>query len=87
MHYSLSCVLICQQDSFQEYYTQAGRFPGPIVTPPRRLWPLINWLFWACLLLYPLGLFLAQLIISGSLLTVVASVALCSAGGFYDVAS
>lgn len=74
---------MCQQDSFQEHYTQTGRFPGPIVTPPRRPWALINWLFWACLLLYPLGLFLAQLLSSGSMLTIAASVVLCSAGGFF----
>lgn len=74
---------MCQQDSFQEHYTQTGRYPGPIVTPPRRPWALINWLFWACLLLYPLGLLFAQLISSGSLLTVLASVALCFAGWFH----
>lgn len=73
---------MCQQDSFQEHYTQTGRYPGPIVTPPRRPWSLINWLFWVCLLLYPLGLLLAQLISSGSILTVLASVAFCSAGWF-----
>ncbi|TWW78752.1 1-acyl-sn-glycerol-3-phosphate acyltransferase delta [Takifugu flavidus] len=71
-----------EKDSFQEHYTQTGRFPGPIATPPRRPWPLINWLFWACLLLYLLGLFLAQLISSGSTLTIVASVVLCSAASF-----
>lgn len=70
------------QDSFQEHYTETGRYPGPIVSPPRRPWSLINWLFWSCLLLYPLGLLLAQLISSGSMLTILASVALCSAGWF-----
>ncbi|XP_026166057.1 1-acyl-sn-glycerol-3-phosphate acyltransferase delta [Mastacembelus armatus] len=68
-----------EKDSFQEHYTQTGRFPGPIVDPPRRPWPLINWLFWSCLLLYPLGLLLAQLISSGSMLTIFVSVAVCSA--------
>lgn len=74
---------MCQQDSFQEHYTQTGRYPGPTVTTPRRPWALINWLFWACLLLYPLGLLFAQLISSGSLLTILASVALCFAGWFH----
>ncbi|XP_071754120.1 1-acyl-sn-glycerol-3-phosphate acyltransferase delta [Centroberyx gerrardi] len=68
-----------EKDSFQEHYTQTGRFPGPVVNPPRRPWTLINWLFWSCLLLYPLGLLLAQLLSSGSVLTVLVSVALCSA--------
>lgn len=76
-------VWMCQQDSFQEHYTQTGRYPGPTVSPPRRPWSLINWLFWACLLLYPLGLLVAQLISSGSILTILASVALCSAGWFH----
>lgn len=62
---------------------QAGRYPGPITSPARRPWSLINWLFWSCLLLYPLGLLLAQLVRSGSVLTVVSSVVLCTAGWFY----
>ncbi|CAG09457.1 unnamed protein product, partial [Tetraodon nigroviridis] len=74
-----------EKDSFQEHYTQTGRFPGPILTPPRRPWALMNWLFWTCLLLYPLGLFLALLISSGSTLTILASVALCVAGGFHGL--
>ncbi|KAF3708337.1 1-acyl-sn-glycerol-3-phosphate acyltransferase delta [Channa argus] len=68
-----------EKDSFQEQYIQTGRFPGSIVNPPRRPWSLLNWLFWSCLLLYPLGLLLAQLISSGSILTIFTSVALCCA--------
>ncbi|XP_059215396.1 1-acyl-sn-glycerol-3-phosphate acyltransferase delta [Centropristis striata] len=68
-----------EKDSFQEHYTQTGRFPGPTVSTPNKPWALINWLFWACLLVYPLGLLVAQLISSGSMLTILASVALCSA--------
>uniref|UniRef100_A0A3B4Y6K2 1-acyl-sn-glycerol-3-phosphate acyltransferase delta n=1 Tax=Seriola lalandi dorsalis TaxID=1841481 RepID=A0A3B4Y6K2_SERLL len=68
-----------EKDSFQEHYTQTGCFPGPTVSPPRRPWSLINWLFWCCLLLYPLGLLLTQLFSSGSMLSILASVALCSA--------
>ncbi|KAM9345430.1 1-acyl-sn-glycerol-3-phosphate acyltransferase delta isoform 2-T2 [Symphorus nematophorus] len=67
-----------EKDSFQEQYTQTGHYPGPTVSPPRRPWALINWLFWACLLLYPLALFFTQLISSGSILTIVVSVVLCS---------
>ncbi|XP_029376308.1 1-acyl-sn-glycerol-3-phosphate acyltransferase delta [Echeneis naucrates] len=69
-----------EKDSFQEHYTQTGCFPGPVVSPPRRPWTLINWLFWCSLLLYPLALLLTQLISSGSILPILASVALCSAG-------
>lgn len=68
-----------EKDSFQEHYVQTGRFPGPINSPPRRPWSLINWLFWSCLLLYPLFLLCLQLISSGSLPTIVSSVALCIA--------
>lgn len=68
-----------EKDSFQEHYTQTGRFPGPTVSPPSQPWALINFLFWACLLLYPLGLLLAQLVSSGSIFTILVSVALCSA--------
>ncbi|XP_061766408.1 1-acyl-sn-glycerol-3-phosphate acyltransferase delta isoform X2 [Nerophis ophidion] len=68
-----------EKDSFQELYMQTGLYPGPTVSPPRRPWSLINWLFWSCLLLYPLGLLLAQLFASGSVTTILASVALCTA--------
>ncbi|XP_034057760.1 1-acyl-sn-glycerol-3-phosphate acyltransferase delta [Gymnodraco acuticeps] len=63
-----------EKDSFQEHYTQKGCFPGPTVTHPRRPWALINWILWACMLLYPLGLLLVQLVSSGSILTILVSV-------------
>ncbi|XP_053730570.1 1-acyl-sn-glycerol-3-phosphate acyltransferase delta [Synchiropus splendidus] len=69
-----------EKDSFQDQYLQTGRFPGPATSPPRRPWSLINWLFWSSLLLYPLGLVLSYLFSSGSLTTIVASLALCMAG-------
>ncbi|XP_074531817.1 1-acyl-sn-glycerol-3-phosphate acyltransferase delta [Halichoeres trimaculatus] len=68
-----------EKDGFQEHYTQTGRFPGPAVTLPRRPWTLINWLFWISVVLYPLGLLFVQLISSGSLLTILAALAVCSA--------
>lgn len=37
--------------------------------PPRRPWTLLNWLFWALLLLYPLFKLLINMINSGSSLT------------------
>ena len=39
------------------------------MVPPRRPWTLINWLFWASLLLYPFFRFLTNMISSGSSLT------------------
>ncbi|XP_015237469.1 PREDICTED: 1-acyl-sn-glycerol-3-phosphate acyltransferase delta [Cyprinodon variegatus] len=68
-----------EKDGFQEQYAQTGRFPGPITSPPRRPWSLINWLFWSCVVLYPLGLLLAQLLSSGSVFTIVTAVVVCSA--------
>ncbi|XP_012714752.2 1-acyl-sn-glycerol-3-phosphate acyltransferase delta [Fundulus heteroclitus] len=68
-----------EKDSFQEHYTQTGRFPAPVVSPPRRPWSLINWLFWSCVVLHPLGLLLAQLLSSGSTLTIGGAVVVCSA--------
>ncbi|KAK7902165.1 hypothetical protein WMY93_018934 [Mugilogobius chulae] len=68
-----------EKDSFQEHYAQTGRFPGPINSPPRRPWSLINWLFWSCLLLFPLFLLFVQLLSSGSMLTIGTTVALCIA--------
>ncbi|CDQ78769.1 unnamed protein product [Oncorhynchus mykiss] len=71
-----------EKDKFQEDYSQTGCFPGPKVTPPCRPWALINWLGWTCLLLYPLCLLLVQLVNSGSLLTIMATVAFCAAVSF-----
>ncbi|KAL0178254.1 hypothetical protein M9458_027148, partial [Cirrhinus mrigala] len=56
-------------DEFQEHYRQTGRFPGPITSPPCRPWALLNWLFWVCLLVYPLCMLLLQLLLSGSTFT------------------
>ena len=68
------------QDGFQEQYIQTGRYPGPIVSAPRRLGPLINWLCWSALVLFPLGAFLVSLLSSGSTLTILASLAFCYGG-------
>ncbi|CAL8359648.1 unnamed protein product [Boreogadus saida] len=66
-----------EKDGFQEQYIQTGRYPGPIVSAPRRLGPLINWLCWSALVLFPLGAFLVSLFSSGSTLTILASLAFC----------
>lgn len=60
---------LCSQDAFQEEYYRTGTFPETPMVPPRRPWTLINWLFWASLLLYPFFRFLTNMISSGSSLT------------------
>ncbi|XP_058591827.1 1-acyl-sn-glycerol-3-phosphate acyltransferase delta isoform X2 [Neofelis nebulosa] len=58
-----------EKDAFQEEYYRTGTFPETPMVPPRRPWTLINWLFWASLLLYPFFRFLTNMISSGSSLT------------------
>ncbi|MBV99399.1 1-acyl-sn-glycerol-3-phosphate acyltransferase delta, partial [Eschrichtius robustus] len=58
-----------EKDALQEEYSRTGTFPGTPVVPPRRPWTLINWLFWASLLLYPFFRFLVNMVSSGSSLT------------------
>lgn len=60
---------LCPQDAFQEEYYRTGTFPETPMVPPRRPWTLINWLFWASLLLYPFFRFLVSMVSSGSSLT------------------
>lgn len=71
-----------EKDTFQDHYAETGRYPGPSVTPPRRPWDLINWIFWVSVLLYPLVLLFCQLLSSGSIVTILVSVALCTAASF-----
>lgn len=52
-------------------YNQEGKFPGPIVIPRRRPWTLLNFLFWASLLLSPLIKFAYGVAISGSPLLII----------------
>ncbi|XP_007457635.1 PREDICTED: 1-acyl-sn-glycerol-3-phosphate acyltransferase delta [Lipotes vexillifer] len=58
-----------EKDALQEEYSRRGTFPGTPMVPPRRPWTLINWLFWASLLLYPFFRFLVNMVSSGSSLT------------------
>lgn len=60
---------LCPQDAFQEEYCRTGTFPETPMVPPRRPWTLVNWLFWASLLLYPFVRFLVNMVSSGSSLT------------------
>lgn len=58
-----------EKDAFQEEYYRTGIFPETPKVPPRRPWALLNWLFWASLLLYPFFRFLVSMVSSGSSVT------------------
>ncbi|CAH2250882.1 1-acyl-sn-glycerol-3-phosphate acyltransferase delta isoform X1, partial [Pelobates cultripes] len=58
-----------EKDAFQEEYYKTGVYPGTAIVPPRRPWTLLNWLFWASILSFPLFKYVASLISSGSYLT------------------
>ncbi|KAJ8282231.1 hypothetical protein COCON_G00047500 [Conger conger] len=60
-----------EKDALQERYKTEGCFPGPTITPPRRPWALLNFLFWATLLLSPLVKFAWGVLISGSPLLII----------------
>ncbi|KAG7250756.1 hypothetical protein CRUP_029393, partial [Coryphaenoides rupestris] len=55
-----------QVDALQEHYHREGSFPGPTIIPPRRPSTLLNFLFWATLLLSPLINFACGVAVSGS---------------------
>ncbi|XP_041418711.1 1-acyl-sn-glycerol-3-phosphate acyltransferase delta isoform X2 [Xenopus laevis] len=59
-----------EKDAFQEEYYKTGIYPGTAIVPARRPWSLINWIIWASLLSYPLFKVLANMISSGSYLTI-----------------
>ncbi|XP_069090599.1 1-acyl-sn-glycerol-3-phosphate acyltransferase delta [Pleurodeles waltl] len=58
-----------EKDAYQEQYYRTGAFSGTPVVRPRSWCTLLNWLFWALLLMYPLFNLLVNMIISGSSLT------------------
>ncbi|XP_052007003.1 1-acyl-sn-glycerol-3-phosphate acyltransferase delta isoform X1 [Xyrauchen texanus] len=68
-----------EKDQFQEDYRQTGQFPGPTMSPPRRPWSLLNWLFWVCVLVYPLCMLLLQLLLSGSTFSIISTFVICVA--------
>lgn len=65
---SLSCH---GQDALQDTYNKEGKFPGSTIVPRRRLWTLLNFLFWATLLLSPLINFACGVAVSGSPLLII----------------
>lgn len=60
-----------EKDALQELYKKEGKFPGPTVVPRRRPWTLLNFLFWATLLLSPLINFACGVAVSGSPLLII----------------
>ncbi|XP_078261336.1 1-acyl-sn-glycerol-3-phosphate acyltransferase delta isoform X3 [Rhinoraja longicauda] len=60
-----------EKDLLQDEYFKKGTYPGTPIKPPKRPWVLVNWLFWSALLLFPLFKLVANLIISGSSLTLI----------------
>lgn len=59
------------KDALQEHYEKEGSFPGPTIIPKRRVWTLLNFLFWATLLLSPLINFAWDVFVSGSPLLII----------------
>lgn len=68
------------QDALQEMYNKEGVFPGQQFKPPRRPWTLLNFLFWATVLLSPLFTFGFGVFASGSPLLILAFLGLVGAG-------
>ncbi|CAG5865433.1 unnamed protein product [Menidia menidia] len=60
-----------EKDALQETYNKTGKFPGPTIIPPRRPWTLLNFLFWAAILLSPLINFACGVVVSGSPLLII----------------
>nr|XP_023648697.1 1-acyl-sn-glycerol-3-phosphate acyltransferase gamma [Paramormyrops kingsleyae]XP_023648698.1 1-acyl-sn-glycerol-3-phosphate acyltransferase gamma [Paramormyrops kingsleyae]XP_023648699.1 1-acyl-sn-glycerol-3-phosphate acyltransferase gamma [Paramormyrops kingsleyae]XP_023648700.1 1-acyl-sn-glycerol-3-phosphate acyltransferase gamma [Paramormyrops kingsleyae]XP_023648702.1 1-acyl-sn-glycerol-3-phosphate acyltransferase gamma [Paramormyrops kingsleyae] len=60
-----------EKDALQEQYIKEGIFPGSSFKPSRRPWTLLNFLFWATLLLSPLINFAYGVAVSGSPLLII----------------
>ncbi|GCB72791.1 hypothetical protein scyTo_0006471 [Scyliorhinus torazame] len=60
-----------EKDMLQEEYFKRGSYPGTPIIPPKRPWVLVNWLFWAALLLFPLFKLVANMICNRSSLTLI----------------
>ncbi|TRZ02243.1 hypothetical protein DNTS_034745 [Danionella cerebrum] len=60
-----------EKDALQEHYEKEGTYPGPTIIPKRRVWTLLNFLFWATLLLSPLISFAWDVFVSGSPLLII----------------
>lgn len=72
------------QDALQETYNQKGVFPGEPFKPARRPWTLLNFLFWATVLLSPLFRFVLGVFASGSPLLILTFLGFVGAGKEYE---
>ncbi|KAF6117275.1 1-acylglycerol-3-phosphate O-acyltransferase 3 [Phyllostomus discolor] len=70
------------QDALQEAYNQKGVFPGEQFKPARRPWTLLNFLFWATVLLSPLFSFVLGVFASGSPLLILTFLGFVGAASF-----
>lgn len=61
-------------------YNQKGVFPGQPFRPARRPWTLLNFLFWATVLLSPLFRFVLGVFASGSPLLILTFLSFVGAG-------
>ncbi|KAB0398099.1 hypothetical protein E2I00_019747, partial [Balaenoptera physalus] len=71
-----------EKDALQEMYNQKGVFPGEQFKPARRPWTLLNFLFWATLLLSPLFSFVLGVFASGSPLLILTFLGFVGAASF-----
>lgn len=71
-----------EKDALQERYFQEGTFPGPQIIPHRRPWTLLNFVFWATLLLSPLISFAIGIFASGSPLLILSFLGFMWAASF-----
>lgn len=77
---SPACLVCAPQDALQETYEQKGTFPGQQFRPARRPWTLLNFLFWATVLLSPLFSFVPGVFASGSPLLILTFLGFVGAG-------
>lgn len=71
-----------EKDALQDKYFEEGTFPGTKIKPARRLWSLLNFLFWATVLLSPLFASGFEVFASGSPLLILAFLGFVGAASF-----
>ncbi|XP_025768846.1 1-acyl-sn-glycerol-3-phosphate acyltransferase gamma [Puma concolor] len=71
-----------EKDALQEMYNQKGVFPGEQFKPARRPWTLLNFLFWATVLLSPLFSCVFGVFASGSPLLILTFLGFVGAASF-----
>lgn len=71
-----------EKDALQDQYIAEGKFPGQEFKPWRRPWSILNFLFWATLILSPLFRFTFGVFASGSPLMISAFLIIFGAASF-----